>query len=190
MYLECPPHDKINVHCTERHMSRLTLTCGVHFIGVIFFATFLGPTSDVGTSLLFMSSTYSLLIQSVEGVWWKPGLFHHKEPNLCVVICQGDVEVHRTRTKRGLAAQWENLSTISTDSDSSAISLQLFHESSLLGGGSCLGVVDISIVALLGMCTSGDNGKFERCRREGERQAGRHALCAPNEASRSRGVGT
>ncbi|KAJ7920231.1 hypothetical protein B0H13DRAFT_1867865 [Mycena leptocephala] len=112
-----------------------------------------------------MSSTYSLLIQSVEGVLWKPGLFHHKEPNLCVVICQRDVEVHRTRTKRGLAAQWENLSTFSADSDSSAISFQLFHESSLPGGGSCLGVVDISVVALLGMCTSGD--KFAKLELKG-----------------------
>ncbi|KAJ7107835.1 hypothetical protein C8R44DRAFT_986937 [Mycena epipterygia] len=114
-----------------------------------------------------MSSTYSLLIQSVEGVSWKPGLFHHKEPNLCVVIFQGDVEVQRTPTKRGLAPQWENLSKISSKSDSAAISLRLLNDSLFPGGDSCLGVVDISIVALLEMCTSGDNGKFAKLQLKG-----------------------
>ncbi|KAJ7856024.1 hypothetical protein B0H13DRAFT_1902812 [Mycena leptocephala] len=121
-----------------------------------------------------MSSTYSLLIQAVEGVSWKPGLFHHKEPNLCLVIFKEGAEVHRTPTKRGLAPQWEALLRIlltpgvsASSSDSSAISLRLFHDSSLPGADSCLGVIDISIGALLEMCTPGDSGKFAKLQLKG-----------------------
>ncbi|KAJ7107903.1 WD40-repeat-containing domain protein [Mycena epipterygia] len=103
-----------------------------------------------------MSQGYKLLVQSADGVEWKPSPLHHKRPNLYVVIYQDGAEVQRThKVKRDLAPKWEYLSKISADVPSSTISLRLFHDSSLpFVGDECLGVVDTDISALLEHCGS------------------------------------
>ncbi|KAF8169598.1 hypothetical protein K438DRAFT_2024647 [Mycena galopus ATCC 62051] len=104
-----------------------------------------------------MSSTYKLLVQSAEGVLWKPGPLRQKRPNLCVAVYKDDLEVHRTRARRGLEPHWDDLSMISADSSSSTISLRLWHDSALLGRDVCLGSVDLSFTELLEMCTINNN---------------------------------
>ncbi|KAF8169568.1 hypothetical protein K438DRAFT_1855195, partial [Mycena galopus ATCC 62051] len=104
-----------------------------------------------------MSSTYELLVQSAEGILWKPGPLRQKRPNLCVAVYKNDLEVHRTQALRGLEPHWDDLSTISADSSSSTISLRLWHDSALLGRDVCLGIVDISFTDLLEMCSINNN---------------------------------
>ncbi|KAJ7687664.1 hypothetical protein B0H14DRAFT_894940 [Mycena olivaceomarginata] len=114
-----------------------------------------------------MSLTYSLLIQSIEGVLWNPGLFHHKEPNLCVVISRKVSRCIGLQQNEDLRLNGKLSRGSGLNSDSSAISLRLFHDSSLPGADSCLGVIDISIGALLEMCIPGDNGKFAKLQLRG-----------------------
>ncbi|KAJ7093766.1 WD40-repeat-containing domain protein [Mycena epipterygia] len=104
---------------------------------------------------------YSLLVQSVEGIAWKPGALNRKRPNLYVVIYQDGAEVQRTHTvKRQLTPKWEYLSKISADTPSSTISLRLFHHSSLpFVEDECLGVVDTHIATLLELCECDDTTK-------------------------------
>ncbi|KAJ7098937.1 WD40-repeat-containing domain protein [Mycena epipterygia] len=96
-----------------------------------------------------MASTYSLTVQTVEGVSWRPVLFR-KKPNLYVVICREDLELERTRTiKRELSPKWNHTSKSSFD-ESAVIRLRLLHHSSLPGvTDACIGVVDITIATLI-----------------------------------------
>ncbi|KAJ7459975.1 hypothetical protein B0H11DRAFT_2242209 [Mycena galericulata] len=114
-----------------------------------------------------MFCTYLLLVHSVEGISWKPGLRHRKNPNLCVAIYKDGIKVHRTPTKRVLAPKWEHLATISSDSESSTISLQLIHDSSLRGGNICLGVIDTDIATLLEQCSPDNDTKFAKLELKG-----------------------
>ncbi|KAJ7095575.1 WD40-repeat-containing domain protein [Mycena epipterygia] len=96
-----------------------------------------------------MSSSYSLLVQTVDGVLWKPNRLLGKTPNLYVVICRDGVEIQRTRTIKGeLAPKWNHLSKMLSDSPSSTISLRLFHKSRM-GQDKCLGIADTDITQLL-----------------------------------------
>ncbi|KAF8134166.1 hypothetical protein K438DRAFT_1947590 [Mycena galopus ATCC 62051] len=111
-----------------------------------------------------MSSTYVLLVQSAEGILWKPGPLQRKTPNLYVAIYQDnrDVAVHRTRAKRSLTPEWRDCSTISADSDASAICLRLWHDSALPGGNLCLGAANITIAELRQMCPRDEDQKFAK----------------------------
>ncbi|KAJ7697158.1 hypothetical protein B0H17DRAFT_1130472 [Mycena rosella] len=97
-----------------------------------------------------MSSSYSLLVQSVTGISWKPGPAHGKKPNLYVAIYQDGVEIKRTHTiKREIAPKWDYLANI-PDPASSPISLRVFHDSSFpLVPDKHLATLNTSIPALL-----------------------------------------
>ncbi|KAJ7138266.1 WD40-repeat-containing domain protein [Mycena epipterygia] len=97
-----------------------------------------------------MASTYSLTVQTVEGVSWRPVPFRSKKPNLYVAICRQDLEIERTRTiKRELAPKWNHTSKISLN-ESAFIRLRVFNHSSLPGvADTCIGVVDIRIATLV-----------------------------------------
>ncbi|KAJ7861134.1 hypothetical protein B0H14DRAFT_2576276 [Mycena olivaceomarginata] len=101
-----------------------------------------------------MASTYSLLVQTVDGVSWKPAPLHRKTPRLYVAIHQAGVGVQRTNVIKGeLSPQWDHLSKISSNSPTFTISLKLFHDSSLpFVRDTCLGAVDTTIDALLALC--------------------------------------
>ncbi|KAJ7144036.1 hypothetical protein C8R44DRAFT_725026 [Mycena epipterygia] len=105
-----------------------------------------------------MASTYSLLVQTVDGISWKPAPPHRKTPRLYVAIQQAGVGVQRTKTIKGeLSPQWDHPLKISSDSPSSTISLKLFHDSVLpFMRDTCLGAVDTSIDALLALSVGTD----------------------------------
>ncbi|KAJ7121447.1 WD40-repeat-containing domain protein [Mycena epipterygia] len=116
-----------------------------------------------------MSLGYKLLVQSVEGIEWKPGPLHRKRPNLYIAIYQDGAEVQRTHTiKRELAPEWEYLSKIEADLPSSTISLMLFHDSSVpLVEDECLGAVDTDIATLSDVCGSVGEEKVARLELKG-----------------------
>ncbi|KAJ7089464.1 WD40 repeat-like protein [Mycena epipterygia] len=98
-----------------------------------------------------MSSAYSLLVQSAEGILWKPGPLHRKKPRFYVVIFQDGVEIQRTHSAKGEPTpKWNTISTISVDSPSAHISLRLFHDSLL--GDTCLCAADTDISTLVDLC--------------------------------------
>ncbi|KAJ7093773.1 hypothetical protein C8R44DRAFT_395363 [Mycena epipterygia] len=111
--------------------------------------------------MLDSTATYSLLVQSVEGIAWKPSTLNHKRPNLYVVIYQDGIEVQRTHTiKHDLEPKWEYMAKIPSDSLSSTITLRLFHDSQLPWvRDKCLGAVDTNIAALLKHCGSDGEAK-------------------------------
>ncbi|KAJ7481000.1 hypothetical protein FB451DRAFT_1086067, partial [Mycena latifolia] len=111
-----------------------------------------------------MSSDYSLFVQTVDKITWKPGSTHGNRPNLYVAIYQDGVEVQRTRTvKRELAPTWDHIVKISDSL--STISFRLYHDSSVpFAPDKWLGTVDTNISALMNLCGSeGDPrvGKLE-----------------------------
>ncbi|KAJ7121462.1 WD40 repeat-like protein [Mycena epipterygia] len=116
-----------------------------------------------------MSLGYKLLLQSVDGIEWKPGPLHRKRPNLYIVIYQDGREVQRTHTiKRELAPKWDYLSKISADLPSSTVSLRLFHDSSIpLADDECLGVVDTDISTLSDLCGSAGEAKVVKLELKG-----------------------
>ncbi|KAJ6549386.1 hypothetical protein DFH09DRAFT_1086900 [Mycena vulgaris] len=73
------------------------------------------------------------LVQTVDGISWKPGPTQGKAPNLYVAMYRDGVEAQRTPTiKRSLAPNWNYLLKM------------VFHDSSLLFvRDKCLGTVDI-----------------------------------------------
>ncbi|KAJ7663435.1 hypothetical protein B0H17DRAFT_1211687 [Mycena rosella] len=81
-----------------------------------------------------MASSYSLLVQTIEGISWNPGPVTGKKPNLYVAIYRnGDC-----------------LANISQDPVSSTLSLRIFHDSSFpLAPDKCLGMIKTDIVALV-----------------------------------------
>ncbi|KAJ7033060.1 hypothetical protein C8F04DRAFT_1235038, partial [Mycena alexandri] len=105
-----------------------------------------------------MSSVHSLLVQSADGILWKPGPLHRKKPKFYVVIYRDGVEIQRTSSARGEPIpKWDHISTISADSRSAGMSLRLFHHSFL--GDTCLGAVDTDISTLVDLCGSGSDAK-------------------------------
>ncbi|KAJ7209403.1 hypothetical protein C8J57DRAFT_1484281 [Mycena rebaudengoi] len=100
-----------------------------------------------------MSSTYSLLVKSVDGISWKPRAFQSETPKVYVEIHQGGV-VQRSPAIRGISPRWEHLSKVSSDSP---ISLRLLHDSAVPGGDVYMAVVDTSVAQLLDLCGSDGN---------------------------------
>ncbi|KAJ7431596.1 hypothetical protein FB451DRAFT_1486588 [Mycena latifolia] len=98
-----------------------------------------------------MSSIYSLLVQTVEGITWES---HGKKPNLYVAIHQDSAKVQRTCTvHRELAPTWDHIAKIS--GSLSAISLRLYHDSSVpFAKDKCLGTVDTDLSTLVKLCSS------------------------------------
>ncbi|KAJ7087458.1 hypothetical protein C8R44DRAFT_820126 [Mycena epipterygia] len=106
-----------------------------------------------------MSSSYTLTVQSVEGISWKPGLLRRQNPKFYVVVYLDGIEIHRTHAvKGGPAPKWDSICPISADSSSSTISLQLLH-SSRLRDDMCVGVAETRIYALAVLYGSGDDAK-------------------------------
>ncbi|KAJ7480974.1 hypothetical protein FB451DRAFT_1556404 [Mycena latifolia] len=101
-----------------------------------------------------MSSIYSLFVQTVDGITWKPGSTHGKKPNLYVAIHQDSAKVQRTRTvNRELAPTWDHTAKISESS--TAISLRLYHDSSTpFAPNKCLGTVNTDLSTLVKLCSS------------------------------------
>ncbi|KAJ7480978.1 hypothetical protein FB451DRAFT_155281 [Mycena latifolia] len=101
-----------------------------------------------------MSSIYSLFVQTVDGITWKPGSTHGKKPNLYVAIHQDSAKVQRTRTvNRELAPTWDHTAKISDSS--TAISLRIYHDSSIpFAPDKCLGTVDTDLSTLVKLCSS------------------------------------
>ncbi|KAJ7437399.1 hypothetical protein FB451DRAFT_1378617 [Mycena latifolia] len=107
-----------------------------------------------------MASQYSLLVQSVEGVPWKPGPLRNKYPNLYVAIHQDGMEIGRTRTiKRELSPTWDHLARISSNASASIISLRIFHDMTVLARDRCLGMVSIDTTTLARLCGSDGDAK-------------------------------
>ncbi|KAF7335373.1 WD40 repeat-like protein [Mycena venus] len=105
-----------------------------------------------------MSSDYSLLIQSADGISWKPGSLHRKSPRFYVTIHQDGGKIHRIHTVTGgHSAKWDSISQISADSPSARISLRLFHDSRL--GDECIASVDTDIKSLWDLCNSDGKAK-------------------------------
>ncbi|KAJ6542498.1 hypothetical protein DFH09DRAFT_990785, partial [Mycena vulgaris] len=110
-----------------------------------------------------MSTDYLLLVQTIDGIRWKPGPTHRKNPNLYVAIHCDGVEAQRTPTIKGtLAPNWNYLVKISSDQPVSSISLRVFHDSSLpFVRDKCLGAVDIGINALQQLCENDSVAKLD-----------------------------
>ncbi|KAJ7142344.1 hypothetical protein C8R44DRAFT_692221, partial [Mycena epipterygia] len=105
-----------------------------------------------------MSSSYSLLVQSADGISWNPGPLHRKKSKFYVRIYQDGVKIHRTPTVKGEPSlKWDDISIISTDPPSSTISLRLFRHSWL--GDTCIGVAETTAVALAELCGSDGDAK-------------------------------
>ncbi|KAJ6549379.1 hypothetical protein DFH09DRAFT_1086893 [Mycena vulgaris] len=67
----------------------------------------MAPVSVISSSRTLMSTSYLLLVQTVDGIVWKPGPKHGKTPNLYVAVYQDGVELQRTPIiKRALAPKW------------------------------------------------------------------------------------
>ncbi|KAF8207930.1 hypothetical protein K438DRAFT_1814655 [Mycena galopus ATCC 62051] len=107
------------------------------------------------------AQSYSLLVESVTGIHWKPGplTLHRDTPNLYVAIDVDDIRAHRTHAKRDFVAKWNDVSTLLADHQSSVILLRVFHDNSLGRKDICLAKAEIEISALLGMCASKEDQK-------------------------------
>ncbi|KAJ7114090.1 hypothetical protein C8R44DRAFT_881638 [Mycena epipterygia] len=101
-----------------------------------------------------MSQSYSLLVQSLDGFSWNPGLLHKKEPNLYVGIDVDGIRAHQTHTvNRDLVPKWNDVCTLSSDQLSSRLSFHVYHKTrTLFNNDSCLATVDIDIATLWERC--------------------------------------
>ncbi|KAJ7358617.1 hypothetical protein DFH08DRAFT_1075601 [Mycena albidolilacea] len=99
-----------------------------------------------------MSSNYTLIVQSTEGISWKPGLLR-QNPKFYVVVQLNGIEIHRPHAVRGQPApKWDCICPILAHS-SSSLSLQLLRRSRLRDD-TCVGVAETRIGALADLCTS------------------------------------
>ncbi|KAJ7816370.1 hypothetical protein B0H14DRAFT_3877887 [Mycena olivaceomarginata] len=109
-----------------------------------------------------MSPSYSLFIESANGIQWHPSGYHRNAPNLYVKIYQDAMKMHRTLTvKRELKPRWDDSSTLlSSEDPASVITVKIFHKTSApLFPDSCIGRLDIRIDALLKLCTADGGSK-------------------------------
>ncbi|KAJ7327462.1 WD40 repeat-like protein [Mycena albidolilacea] len=106
-----------------------------------------------------MSSSYSLLVRTVDEIpWRRSGATQTKNPSLYVAINLDGIEVQRTQTvKWELSPKWDHMVLIP---DAAAVlSLRLFHNSSLaFTRDKCLGTVDTDIATLRKLCGSDGDG--------------------------------
>ncbi|KAF8143588.1 hypothetical protein K438DRAFT_1783607 [Mycena galopus ATCC 62051] len=80
-----------------------------------------------------MPQSYKLHIISVSGIQWKPQLlsFHREKPNLSVEISVDGKKVYHTSAKRDWSGMWNDISSLSVDTESAKIGFQVFHKSAL-----------------------------------------------------------
>ncbi|KAF9067642.1 WD40-repeat-containing domain protein [Rhodocollybia butyracea] len=95
-----------------------------------------------------MAQSYELKIISVSGIHWKPNVIHDT-PNLYVAIDIDGKTVHRTNSSRKWVAMWNQICSLSVDSPSSIITLQVFHKSTFPLANKCLAKKKMEIVQLL-----------------------------------------
>ncbi|KAF7340415.1 WD40 repeat-like protein [Mycena venus] len=104
-------------------------------------------------------SVYSFSVKSAHGIEWNPGRLHRNQPNLYVKIYIDGKQIGRTRTvKRGMTPRWDGNVLISSVKPTAAISLKLFHDSSMLSD-TCLGSVTIQLGDLVTLCTANANSQ-------------------------------
>ncbi|KAJ6549445.1 hypothetical protein DFH09DRAFT_1086960 [Mycena vulgaris] len=114
----------------------------------------LGNMLPVHSSRALMSTDYLLLVQTIDGIRWKPGPTHRKNPNLYIAIHCDGVEAGRTQAIRKLEPKWGHSLEISA-SPSVLVSLRLFHHSTVfLVQDKFLAAVDIDIAKLRKLCDS------------------------------------
>ncbi|KAJ7442999.1 hypothetical protein FB451DRAFT_1568796, partial [Mycena latifolia] len=99
--------------------------------------------------------SYELHIISVNGIHWKPDLLslHRETPNLYVAIDVDGKLVHRSSAKRDWAGLWNDISSLSAESPSSHIALQVFNKRSFKDD-KCLAKAELEIGVLLEKCST------------------------------------
>ncbi|KAF9059437.1 WD40-repeat-containing domain protein [Rhodocollybia butyracea] len=90
----------------------------------------------IGLSLLncYLDDGTKLQTDDVRDINWKPNRIHlpgHDIPNLFVAIDIDDKRVYQTTPSRKWEAMWNQICSLSVDSPSSAIALQVFHKSTI-----------------------------------------------------------
>ncbi|KAF7368290.1 WD40 repeat-like protein [Mycena venus] len=120
-------------------MTKLPATCRAHSCPL---------TSTMAQS----GQSYKLVVKSVSGIHWEPGLLHRNTPKLYVAIDIDGVRVNQTNAKRDFVAMWNYVAILSTAKPSSVITLQIYHDNSLLRKDICLARTQITIHDLLDMC--------------------------------------
>ncbi|KAF9059818.1 WD40-repeat-containing domain protein [Rhodocollybia butyracea] len=93
-----------------------------------------------------MGQSYEMKIISVSGIHWKPNVIHDT-PNLYVAIDIDGKTVYQTNPSRKWVAMWSQICSLSVESPSSVIALQVFHRSTI--GKKCLAKKEMEIVQLL-----------------------------------------
>ncbi|KAF9067618.1 hypothetical protein BDP27DRAFT_899505 [Rhodocollybia butyracea] len=98
-----------------------------------------------------MGQSYHLTIISVSEIHWKPRGIHllpgHDTPNLYVAIDIDGKRVHKTNPSRKQVAMWNQICSLSVDSPSSVVALQIIHKSTF--SNHCLAKKEIEISQLL-----------------------------------------
>ncbi|KAJ7323644.1 hypothetical protein DFH08DRAFT_1029250 [Mycena albidolilacea] len=102
------------------------------------------------------SKSYTLIVQTPEGISWKPGLLRRQNPKFYVVVQLNGIEIHRTHAFKRPEPKWDSICPILAHS-SSSLSLQLLRRSRLRDD-TCVGVAETWIVVKLQLM--GVKGEF------------------------------
>ncbi|KAF8189214.1 hypothetical protein K438DRAFT_2019113 [Mycena galopus ATCC 62051] len=87
---------------------------------------------------------------SINGIQWKPDLLslHREKPNVYVEISVGGKKLYHTSAKRNWEGMWNDISSLSADTESAKIGFPMFHKPTV-GKHKCLAKTTREISVLL-----------------------------------------